>query len=151
MRERMWIVFGIGFSLLLMSGCGGGGGGGGGGGVSDTTPPVVSSFSVAPSLMQLGGQATAEAEVVDVGSGVANVSLRVRYPNGEEATYFLQRASGDRFSVSWDVPNITQVPSSNTTVSIVLIAVDRAGNRWEEFYLPAPRLALAPPAPPQEQ
>ncbi len=140
MRERIWVAFGIGFSLLLMSGCGGG--------TSDTTPPTVSRFSVVPSLMQSGGQASAEAEVVDVGSGVANVSLRVRYPNGEEATYFLQRASGDRFSVSWDVPNITQVPSSDTTVSIVLTAVDGAGNRRELAHTPAPRLVLSPPSPP---
>lgn len=139
-RNLVWGLS-VAACLIWLAGCGGGGGG-----QSDTTPPQILSVSVLPSLVEEGSTMQAEAVVTDAGSGIASVRALVRYPNGTEQTYEMQRSSNGRFTRQWNVPN--GVSGEQNVILITIIALDMQGNSQRFDHTPAPRLARQPPAPP---
>jgi hypothetical protein len=142
---RMWAkTIALATLVTWFAGCGGGGGGGVG--QADTTPPQILQFNVSPSLVQEGGTMRAESVIVDNSSGIASVRLRVRYPNGIERFYEMQREGEGRYSTQWSVP--TAVSGEQNTIQVTVIASDMQGNTVNRDYTPAPRLARQPPNPP---
>ena len=142
--NRSWVKLTV--LATLAAWCVGCGGGGGGGGQVDTSPPQILQFNVVPSLVEEGGTMRAEAVVTDNSSGVASVRVRVRYPNGSEQTYDMQRESEGRYSIQWSVP--TAISGEQNIIQVTVIALDKQGNTTNREYTPAPRLARKPPNPP---
>lgn len=140
-RQLGWL---ISASIVAFPACGGGGGGGT---TVDTNPPQFAQIQVVPSLLEEGKVVQAEALVIDLESGVAEVRIQVRYPNGYGQVHQMQRETGtNRFKVQWTIPS--GVGGEQNEVQVVFIASDMRGNIRNLEYTPSPRLAKQPPNPP---